>query len=252
FQELATLGAAAAGVPPVMSASDVFDAGLIIFGKYIDAFSIASVGKSLLIVAASFSMFMMFAAIAALVLLTVIEMYIVLALGVIVLGLSGTQWTWTWAFNYYKYPLIVGAKLFTLKMIVITGTQMINYWAESVDGLDAVMAGSLAGGGLVLFLLAKDIPRTVEGLLAGGFAPGGQSYAGSSLTTSSVIMMTAAVGGLMAAQAKQGGGAISAAAGLAKEQDQAAGAANPAMRTLRFAGNVARNLGVAGVETAGK
>ena len=130
--------------------------------------------------------------VACLMLLTLIEIQFVIAFGVIVMALAGTEYTWVWAFNVYKYAITAGLKLLILQMVMFIGESVLTdiIGTGGADGkLGLAEAAGITAVSLILFVMAKDLPRTFEGLIAGGFAPGGQSAAGQSLTPTAIMAM---------------------------------------------------------------
>ncbi len=250
FKQLAMLGGVFGEEQKLMSSANIFDSGLKLVGRVLDA----DVGllDSFALALAALLMFLLMAGIAALVLLTIVELHFVVSLGVIIMALAGTQWTWAWAANVYKYAVTVGLKLFVMHLLVVVGLNIMDSMMNVPD-LTVMDAIALAGISLILFVLAKDLPSTFESLIAGGFAPGGQSHAGASLSVQSMAMigMAAAVamskqfGGAAGLSGLPGAGGAPGQGGSLPAAGQAAGgAAQPSWGQVAGAG-VGRSVGAA-------
>ena len=231
FKQLAMLSNSAHQRASGLSPADIFDSGLKLLGQVLAAE--AGLLDSVALVLAALIMFLLLAGVAALVLLTVIELHFVLTLGVIVMALAATQWTWVWAANVYKYAITVGLKLFILHLLITAGLGIMEGMLSAVE-LTFMDAAALAGVSLILLVLARNLPRTFEALTAGGFVPGAQSQTGVSLPAQSMLLM-----GMHAAQAMTRQ-AVAPAAAAGVETPSAAGA-----------GQQGRSPGVALGRTAG-
>jgi type IV secretion system protein TrbL len=79
----------AAGIAP----SDIFDTGVNIAAKMLEALSITAPVQSLFVVLAALIILLGFALIAATIILALVESYIVLSAGVLLMGFGGSRWT---------------------------------------------------------------------------------------------------------------------------------------------------------------
>jgi type IV secretion system protein TrbL len=179
----------AAGIAP----SDIFDTGVNIAAKMLEALSITAPVQSLFVVLAALIILLGFALIAAAIILALVESYIVLSAGVLLMGFGGSRWTKDFALKTVIYAVSVGAKLFVLQLIAGLGAQIIGGWASLPEGqsvLAPVNATSnilvIVGSTLVLSVLVKTVPEMIQGLINGtaintnpGLAAGIAHLAGS-------------------------------------------------------------------------
>jgi type IV secretion system protein TrbL len=105
---------------------------------------------SALIVAISFAL------IAAELIVSLIESYIVIGAGVLLLGFSANRFTSAYSSKYLSYSISIGIKLFTLYLVIGVGSTLAANWGQ------LVIAGSL-----VFLYVTKVIPNKAESLLSG-------------------------------------------------------------------------------------
>jgi type IV secretion system protein TrbL len=154
------------------SPADVFNAGLKVassmsqnaqFGLFQDnALAIASV-FAMVIVVISFSL------VAAIFVAVMVEMYVGLLAGMIMLGLGGSSFTKDFAIRYLVYAFSVGMKLMALVMIAKIGSDaLLNLANQTGSGNDAFV-GTLAIGGIsvVVFIISIYVPNIVQGVVQG-------------------------------------------------------------------------------------
>ena len=137
---------------------------------------------------------LLYAVMAAYMLLVYAETYIVTAGGIILLGFAGTDWTLDYAKRYLTYCISVGAKLYVLYLVVGLGSQMINTWADEQALSDRSVVIAVIGVLFVLVVLVVMLPNLIQSVI------NGSSLAGPGLASSGV----AATGSLLVASA--GGG----------------------------------------------
>jgi type IV secretion system protein TrbL len=200
LRQLASDANASAGGTSGISPATVFDIGLTIALKLSDAYSFWAPGASLGLAIAVLITAICFALIAAFLVIALVEMYIVLNAGVILLGLDASRWTSDYAVKYLTYAFSVGMKLFVLQLLIGLGEVLMTGWAKSVEThQDQVFA--IVGGAVVMLALVYAIPNLIQSLITG-------------VSTGSGQPMTAAlgaIGGAAMGAAIQGAGAGSAA-----------------------------------------
>lgn len=161
-----------------------------------------------------------FVFIAAFMTVALVESYIVINAGVIMLGFAGASWTRDMTMAFLKYCVSVGAKLFVLTLIVGLALGASEKWAAAYQHDDASMF-TFVGLSLVLAYICKTIPETIQGVISGvsmggGGAMGGLAAASTAVGVAGVAAMTAMTGGA-------GGLAAAAGAGLKGALGSAAG-----------------------------
>ena len=160
---------------------------------------------SLALVVSTVLLYVGFALVALQLLMTLIEMYMVLGIGSIMLGFLGSRWTVQFGERYISYAVSVGAKLITSYAIVGI---MVSLASKDATWMHQAGAGSvgptnlieLASNGLIGGVLALAIPSVAGSALGGGAALG-------------LSHLTSAGGGIARAGAAAGLGA--AAGGVA-------------------------------------
>lgn len=182
-----------------------------------------------------------YAVVAAMVVLIYIEMYIVLTAGVIVLGFAGTPWTSDYAKKYLIYTVSVGLKLMMTMIVVGLCEGFISTWVASTDrelGENGSLMAIIALLILFVYLVMK-VPDFVQNLTTGAVLSGNSSGV---LGAAKAAITTAAVAGGTVAGGVAGGGASLA---NASRLSAAKGTSGGAMAT-------AKNLGSAAMKTAGQ
>ena len=123
-------------------------------------------------------------------LLVMLEMYVVTASGVILLGFGGNDWMVDYAKRYITYTMSVGIKLFVLYLVVATGDNFLSSLTNSIsyDSVPDMLA--LIGIVLLILVLVWQIPDTVQAMLSGA-----SIGSASQTAVGSAKMAAAAVGG---------------------------------------------------------
>lgn len=104
--------------------------------------------------------------------------YLVLLLGVIVLGFGGSPYTRDWALTYFRSAISLGIKLLTMTLVVATGIkvlqEMANGDAAAVSAVSAVDSIILLIAVVLLFKVADTVPNIVSSFIgnAGASASG--------------------------------------------------------------------------------
>jgi type IV secretion system protein TrbL len=241
---------AAAGGSPTINPSSIFDIGLTLATRITDTVSFFAPAESLGLIFSGLVVMICFALIAAFMLLALVEMYIVINAGIILLGFGGSGWTSRFALKYVIYALSVGLKLFVLQLLIGLGESFIRDWVTSFDENNAQIL-VLVGASVVMLALVKIIPDLLQGLINGtSFGSGTPMVAaGRQPGGAAVGAATAATGGLMAlkeaAQLAHAQGARGVAGHLTGTARHLAAAAGQDIAG-RFAGLPGRHHGTVG------
>ncbi|SCC93195.1 putative P-type conjugative transfer protein TrbL [Thiomonas sp. X19] len=132
IQSFTTMGQTISGTPP-LTPSGVFDQGVNLATRIITAVSnaqygLTEIGQALLadivVGLTGFIVVIAYALIALQFLMTLIESYIVLGGGAVMLGFMGSRWTANWGEKYFGYAVSVGVKLLVVYLIVGFGTTL--------------------------------------------------------------------------------------------------------------------------------
>ncbi|MBY2925873.1 P-type conjugative transfer protein TrbL [Rhizobium leguminosarum] len=207
------------------SPAEVFDAGIRVasqmsqqaqFGVFEDnALAIAAV-LAMGIVVISFSL------VAAIFVSVMVEMYVGLLAGMIMLGLGGSSFTKDFAIRYLVYAFGVGMKLMALVMIAKIGSNVLLGLAQAptASSDQFVTTLAIAGISVVVFIVAMYVPNIIQGVVQGASVSGGMEairhggQAASFAAGAGFLAAGAAGAGFAAAQAARAGGSSVAGAAL--------------------------------------
>jgi type IV secretion system protein TrbL len=184
----ATAGRTAGGLPE-LNPSTVIDQGIAVASTLIASISVAgwftSPGGNLVAAIASLLTFLAFVIIAGQLALSLIEMYIVIGGGVLLLGFAGSRWTMPFAERYLSYAVAIGIKLFVLYLIIGVGTALAASWEPMLASAGTSPADLFAilGASLVYMIVAWQIPSFASSLIAGSvnLTLGSALYTGGSM-----------------------------------------------------------------------
>ncbi|MBN6739053.1 P-type conjugative transfer protein TrbL, partial [Acidithiobacillus sp. MC6.1] len=137
-----------------------------------------------------------------------IEAFIVVGAGVVMLGFMGSRWTSTWGEKYFGYAVSVGIKLMSIELIVGLAAAMVqiwqNYLAQIQIGLTHIMIPveamfDIGAGTLVLGALAIMVPSIASSLMNGSpsLSLGNMAAAGGAIAGGTIAMGAGAAMGTM-------------------------------------------------------
>ena len=171
------IGAAAASVTE-LTPSGVLTQGINLAAKMLEplgvlgfvAATIASIIGGLSALGVVFA----FGIIAAQLLLTNVESYIIIGGGVLLLGFAGSRWTTEIASRYLSYAVAIGIKLFSLYLIIGIGNSLAGQWGVLLASPDATLNPriyfQILGGAVAYMMLAWYIPSLAASLYSGTVA----------------------------------------------------------------------------------
>ncbi|MDK1376408.1 MULTISPECIES: P-type conjugative transfer protein TrbL [unclassified Sinorhizobium] len=217
------------------SPADVFNAGLAVATKMSEKIQFGLFEDNALAISAAFAMVVVvisFSLVAAIFVSVMVEMYIGLLAGMIMLGLGGSSYTKDFAIRYLVYAFSVGMKLMALVMISRIGSEVLIGLANQPDiGNQFQTALAIAGIAVAVFIIAVYVPNIMQGVVQGASVSGG--------------MEAVRHGGQAASFAAGGGFLAASAAGAGFATGQAARAAGASVMGSAFIG-VGAGLGSAG------
>jgi type IV secretion system protein TrbL len=111
-----------------------------------------------------------FAIIAAELVVSLIESYVVVGAGVLLLGFSANRFTSAYSSKYLSYAISIGIKLFTLYLIIGVGSTLAANWGQLIlqGGVKNIKPFlEVLGGSLVFCFVTKAIPNKAESLISG-------------------------------------------------------------------------------------
>lgn len=188
------VGAAAGGVS-VLNPSALLDQGIEVAGALLENISVLGIVSSpvgsLLAALCALIVVVAFAVIAGQLLITLIESYIVIGGGVLMLSFSGSRWTSTFAEKFLGYAVAVGVKLFVLYLIIGVGAAIAPSWSPLIAtaslGHPAPFFEVVAAA-LIFSFLAWSIPSTASSLIAGSVSMTLGGASGTAVLTGAGIL----------------------------------------------------------------
>lgn len=206
------------------SPADVFNAGLAVATKMSEKVQFGLFEDNALAISAAFAMIVTviaFSLVAAIFVSVMVEMYIGLLAGMIMLGLGGSSFTKDFAIRYLVYAFSVGMKLMSLVMISRIGSEvLIGLANEPSVGDQFQIALAIAGIAVVVFIVSIYVPSIIQGVVQGASVAGGMEsirHGGqvASFAAGAAFLAAGAAGvGAAAAQAARAGGSSTAGASL--------------------------------------
>ncbi|GGA64441.1 P-type conjugative transfer protein TrbL [Pelagibacterium lentulum] len=199
------------------SPADTFNAGISVAAKLSENAKFGLWEDNLLGLASMIAMAIVvicFSLVAALFVSVLVEMYVGLLAGMIMLGLGGSSYTKDFAIRYLIYAFSVGMKLMGLVMIAKIGSDILIGLADEANftGEEQIITALTIGGiSVVIFMVALHVPTIIQGMVQG-------------VSTSSG-METFRAGAQVASFAAAGAGAALGAGGVVKGGMAAASAA---------------------------
>jgi type IV secretion system protein TrbL len=170
-----------AGGVAVIRPSDIFDAGLKLASTLLADLSVLSPVFSLVLVLSSFFLLIAFGLIAATLIVALVESFIIISAGVLMMGFGGSRWTKDYAVRTFQYCLSVGAKLFIVQLMAGLMIAIIQPWT-TVDSAQLTQSWTFLlvplGISIVFVVLIRTIPELVQGIINGtSLASGAGLYA---------------------------------------------------------------------------
>ncbi|NTJ44973.1 P-type conjugative transfer protein TrbL [Agrobacterium larrymoorei] len=218
------------------SPANIFDAGIRVATKMSEQAKFGLWEDNALAIAAVFAMVVVvvsFSLVAAIFVAVMVEMYVGLLAGMIMLGLGGSSHTKDFAIKYLVYAFSVGMKLMALVMIAKIGSDILLGLAEAPTAISEQFITTLAIAGIsvVVFVIAMYVPPILQGVVQGASVGGGMEairhggQATSAALGAGFLTIGAANRGFGAASAARAGGSSLADAALRGMQAGVGGAA---------------------------
>ncbi|MBD8689620.1 MULTISPECIES: P-type conjugative transfer protein TrbL [unclassified Rhizobium] len=199
------------------SPANIFDAGIRVATKMSEQAKFGLWEDNALAIAAVFAMVVVvvcFSLVAAIFVSVMVEMYVGLLAGMIMLGLGGTSYTKDFAIKYLVYAFSVGMKLMALVMIAKIGSDILLGLAEAPTATSEQFITTLAIAGIsvVVFVIAMYVPPILQGVVQGASVTSGMEairhggQAASFAAGAGFLATAAASRGFQAAGAARAGG----------------------------------------------
>ncbi|MGE0281179.1 MAG: P-type conjugative transfer protein TrbL [Rhizobiaceae bacterium] len=206
------------------SPAEIFDAGISVASKMSEQAQFGLFEDNALAIAAFFAMIVVvvsFSLVAAIFVSVMVEMYVCLLAGMIMLGLGGSSFTKDFAVRYLIYAFSVGMKLMGLVMIARIGSDILLGLANAPTATSDQFITTLAIAGIsvVIFIISMYVPPILQGLVQGVSVTGGMETIrhGGQAATFGAGAGAVGVGGARTAsaaysEARQGGASFASAA----------------------------------------
>lgn len=219
------------------SPANIFDAGILVATKLSEQAKFGLFEDNALAIAAVFAMVVVvisFSLVAAIFVSVMVEMYVGLLAGMIMLGLGGSSYTKDFAIKYLVYAFSVGMKLMALVMIARIGSDILLGLAEAPTSTSDQFITTLAIAGIsvVVFVIAMYVPPILQGVVQGASVSGGMEAIGhggqaaSAALGAGFLATGAARRGFHAASAARVGGASLGSAAMRGMEAGIGGAAS--------------------------
>lgn len=257
FREIGAQASEVTGGSRNLSPDDIFDSGLDLTSKILDSVSAWDPIDSLSVVLCALVILLCFALIAAFMLVALVEMYIVLNAGIILLGFGSTRFTNDYTTNFLKYVISVGMKLMIMQLLVGIGENFILQMAENIGDQSFTQIFVIIGSSLVLLVLVKSVPEMLQAVINGGnFSTGnGLAASGGAAIGATVGAAAGSIGGAMAVkEAAKLSGAQGAAGSLGVAKQMMSNLSSHALGDIsgRFSGVPGSTSGTMGGRMANR
>ncbi|WP_428411885.1 P-type conjugative transfer protein TrbL [Pararhizobium sp.] len=207
------------------SPAEVFDAGIRVASQMSQQAKFGVFEDNALAIAAVLAMGVVvicFSLVAAIFVAVMVEMYVGLLAGMIMLGLGGSSSTKDFAIRYLIYAFGVGMKLMALVMIAKIGSEVLLGLAQAptAESDQFITTLAIAGISVVVFIIAMYVPNIIQGVVQGASVSGGMEairhggQAASFAAGGAFLAAGAAGAGFAAAQAARAAGSSVAGAAL--------------------------------------
>lgn len=160
------------------SPAEVFDAGIRVASQMSEQAKFGVFEDNALAIAAVLAMGVVvicFSLVAAIFVAVMVEMYVGLLAGMIMLGLGGSSFTKDFSVRYLIYAFGVGMKLMALVMIAKIGSEVLLGLAQAptAESDQFITTLAIAGISVVVFIIAMYVPNIIQGVVQGASVTGG-------------------------------------------------------------------------------
>ena len=249
----AGVAAGATAVAP----SSVFAAGVVLGQKVLGQMSIWSPASSVSLMVAAIVIEVCFALMAATMVITLVQSYIVISAGVLNMAFGGSRWTRDIAISTFRYALSVGAKLLMLQLLISIGQGIILDWAAQFSDLTNSSLLILIGAAVVMLALVKVLPDEFQRVVGGASLSSGSALTGAAMAVAGGA--AGAVAGAVGAGSMATNALKLASAQMGAADSKAAGAnggeapeRSMISRAAGLTGATAKNLATAPIRDLGR
>ncbi|MBM3095882.1 P-type conjugative transfer protein TrbL [Ensifer sp. T173] len=220
------------------SPANVFNAGLTVASKMSEKISFGLFQDNALALSAALAMIVSviaFSLVAAIFISVLVEMYVGLLAGMILLGLGGSSFTKDFAIRYLIYSFSVGMKLMALVMIARIGSEVLIGMANDASVGDQYQTAlAIAGIAVVVFVVSMYVPNIIQGVIQGASVTGGMETIRHGSQAANFAIGTAVGTGALAR-----GGAIAGASAYSDARSTGSSMAGAALKGMASGGAAA-------------
>lgn len=168
FRDIGNRASVAAGGQGSISPSSIFDAGLRLSFKVLSYEQFLSFSHNAQLLIASIILIIIYALIAAILTIALVEMYLIINAGIILMAFGALTVTNDIAKQYFMYAISVGIKLFVIQLLVGIGESFIMSWDHDFAGEASGQITLLIGGSVVMLAIVHRVPDLLSNMITGG------------------------------------------------------------------------------------
>ncbi|MFI3246240.1 MAG: P-type conjugative transfer protein TrbL [Ferrimonas sp.] len=178
----------------IIEPTGIFDLGYNVVSSVINAMSWKAPVSALIYGFAALAVLIIIAFISLQMTVLLIQYYVILYGGVVMLALGGSEWTRNYALGYFKLILGLGVKFLVMQLIVHLALGVLNpIIATDTISADAILL--LVPTLIITWGLIREIPQLAQSLVNGADQTTGNSVAGA-------VQMAAVAAGVVAGASK--------------------------------------------------
>lgn len=192
--------------------SSIFDIGYSLASSIIKKLTYTDWADNIGFILAGLGILIIFAYITLEMMLVTIQYYIMLNLGVILMGFLGHEWSREYGINYFRLMLSIGVKFLCMQMIIVLSMEILNSWLKTSD-LTWTQILLILPCIIVIWGLVREVPAMAQSLVSGSDTTSGNAMAGAMQAAATTAALTAGAialasggGGLLKNAWSQAGG----------------------------------------------
>jgi len=178
-----------------------------------------------------------------------IESYVVISAGVLMMGFGGSGWTNEFAEKMMLYAVSVGAKLFLIQLIMGLGEHLIEQLGAEFDGSRIEDALVMVGVAVIMWMISFNVPNKLQGLLNGSSLSQGGFLAGA-ISSGVAAGVGMAMGSLTTGTKALAGGVSTALGATELTHEQFQGKEKPS--AWQWMGQAGKNVAQAATSNLGQ
>jgi type IV secretion system protein TrbL len=163
-----------AGAGHGISPSNIFSTALEITTKLLNSSTIFNPQDAIISGLCALAILICFGLMAANMIEALIESYVVISAGVIMMGFGGSSWTSEYAKRLLIYAVSVGAKLFLLQLLMGLCERLVSQLAAEFNGANLDDALVMVGVAVIMWIVTLNVPNKLQAIINGtSFGQGG-------------------------------------------------------------------------------